>query len=151
MKINTDLDNLVQIRENTLILLEKHSESALEIPTGFKNSLLWNAAHSCVTMQLLVYHFSGLPMHVSQKWVDMYRKGTFAQQKENIAIPELKTLINSTVNQLHLDLKTDMFLTYKSYTTSFGITLNSAEEAISFNNIHEGLHLGYMMAMIKKT
>merc|ERR1712194_272502 len=102
-------------------------------------------------MQLLVYHFSGLPMHVSQKWIDMYRKGTFAQQEGNITIPELKKLMNSTVNQLHLDLKNDIFLAYKSYTTSFGITLNSAEEAISFNNIHEGLHLGYMMAMIKKT
>ena len=41
------------------------------------------------------------------------------------------------------------FESFTRYETSAGITLNSTEEAILFNNIHEGIHLGYMMGIRK--
>ncbi len=33
--------------------------------------------------------------------------------------------------------------------TSAGIRLESVEDAIAFNNFHEGIHLGYVMALKK--
>jgi len=35
---------------------------------------------------------------------------------------------------------------FQPYATSYGIQLNTIEEAIRFNNIHEGMHLGYILA-----
>jgi len=42
-----------------------------------------------------------------------------------------------------------LFTNYSDYETSFGLNLTSIEEAISFNNIHEGIHFGYLLAMVK--
>ena len=36
-------------------------------------------------------------------------------------------------------------------TTSYNVILKTVEDAIVFNNIHEGLHLGYMMALNRLT
>ena len=53
------------------------------------------------------------------------------------------------VSKTESDLKSGINWNYNSYTTSYNVTLNSIEEAIKFNNVHEGLHFGYAMAMKK--
>jgi predicted ribosome quality control (RQC) complex YloA/Tae2 family protein len=35
---------------------------------------------------------------------------------------------------------------FQPYETSYGLKLNTIEEAIRFNNVHEAMHLGYMMS-----
>ena len=35
---------------------------------------------------------------------------------------------------------------FKVYPTSFGLELSSAEQALQFNNVHDGIHLGIIMA-----
>jgi hypothetical protein len=149
MKTSTAFKNLLQIRKNTIVQLEKHSDNVTIIPDGFSNSLIWNAAHCVVTLQLLAYKLSGLEMHISDELANMYKKGTKASTEKNTDINELKNLLTSTVSQLKNDYEKGIFNDYSPYKTSFGITLNSIEEVISFNNIHESLHLGYMMAMSK--
>ena len=47
------------------------------------------------------------------------------------------------------DYHKGVFKTYNEYTTSYNVTLNNIEKAIMFNNVHEGLHLGYIMALKK--
>ena len=41
------------------------------------------------------------------------------------------------------------FAEYKTYSTSFGLELRNIENAIIYNNIHEGIHLGHVMAQRK--
>jgi len=48
-----------------------------------------------------------------------------------------------------LDYQNGLFEGYKEYTTSIGFNLKSAEEAMVYNNFHEGLHVGVMMAIKK--
>ena len=64
-------------------------------------------------------------------------------------ISEIKTLLISTIEDTMEDLDNKIFQNYKNYTVSLGKTLVSAEDAISFNNYHEGLHLGSIMALRK--
>ena len=118
------------------------------VPKGFKNSIYWNIAHVVVTQQLLVYHLSQLPMLVSDQFIEKFRKGTqteFDATKENV--DQLKKLLFSTLEQTKLDLDNGLFKSYQPYTVSTKSTLKTVEEAIEFNNFHEGIHLGYILAM----
>lgn len=118
------------------------------VPKGFKNSIYWNIAHVVVTQQLLVYHLSQLPMLVSDQFIEKFRKGTqteFDATKENV--DQLKKLLFSTLEQTKLDFDNGLFKSYQPYTVSTKSTLKTVEEAIEFNNFHEGIHLGYILAM----
>lgn len=149
MKTNSAIEILLQIRKNTVTQLLKHEEKASVIPVGYKNSIIWNAAHNLVTLQLLAYKLSGLNMHVSEEIVEKYKKGTVAKADDNIDIKELITLLENTSIQLNKDYEKGLFTEYSPYETSFGITLRSIEDVIEFNNVHESVHLGYIMAMAK--
>ncbi len=77
-----------------------------------------------------------------------YKKGTAtvykATEKE---MANVKSLLFSTLDQTRIDYDNGYFKNYTPYTTSLKITLSSIEEAISFNMFHEGIHLGYILAM----
>ena len=38
---------------------------------------------------------------------------------------------------------------FRALTTSRGFELNTLEDAIAFNNFHEGLHIGSVMSLLK--
>jgi len=118
------------------------------VPKGFNNNIIWNLAHVIVTQQLLVYSLSNLPMLISDALVAKYRKGTKAEgdvtQQE---VDEIKNLLFSTLEQTKSDYKNGLFKTYNTYTTSTNSTMTNVEEAIAFNNFHEGIHLGYILAL----
>lgn len=117
---------------------------------GFKNHVFWNCAHALVTQQLLTYHLSGNQMLVDQDWVYRFKKGTFGEQNvKDSEVEKLIELLESTVPQLKKDYFAENLSAYQVYDTSFGIRLETVEDAIRFNNIHESLHLGYIMAMRK--
>ncbi len=129
-------------------LLENNSSNIHVVPNNYRNSLHWNAAHCLVTMKLLVYKLSGNEINIPEKYINLYKKGTSATtSSENIDFIELKELLISTVELLEKDYKDGKFTQYHSYETSYNVTLNSVEDAIAFNNIHEGLHFGYMLSM----
>lgn len=54
-----------------------------------------------------------------------------------------------TAQQAALDYERGLFREFKAYQTSYGAKLKDIEQALQFNNVHEGLHLGYMMALRK--
>ncbi|MDG1778888.1 MAG: DinB family protein [Flavobacteriaceae bacterium] len=138
--------------KNRAILLKFLTDFSLdqlnEVPKGYRNSIYWNIAHVVVTQQLLVYKLSDVPMLIDADLVDAYRKGTktehdVTQQEVN----HLKTLLFSTIEQTQKDYNSGTFKTYNQYTVSTKSTLTCVEEAIEFNNFHEGIHLGYILAM----
>jgi len=134
-------------RKNIVKLLESCSEEdLLRISPNYNNNLLWNAAHVLVTTQLLCYKLSGNDLSINSNIVDKYRKGTKATLDSNIDVSELIELLNSSADQLELDYNKGLFKNYSEYPTSFGFVLKSIEDAISFNNVHDGMHFGYMLA-----
>jgi hypothetical protein len=121
-----------------------------KIPDGFSNNLIWNIAHVIVTQQLLVYGNSQLPMLVSDEMVAKYRKGTKAEHDVNQEeVNEIKTLLFSTLEKTQDDYFNGHFKNYIEYTVSTKSTLTNVEQALEFNNFHEGIHLGYILALKK--
>lgn len=149
--MKTTFDYLRQTRQNILKTLVNQAGKEHMIPKGFKNSLYWNAAHCLVTQQLLCYKLSGEEVKVDDEIIEAYRKGAAPTDSlpDVLEVAKVKELLITSVDQLEEDYNNGLFKKYSPYTTSYGVTLNSIEDAINFNNIHEGLHFGYMMAMVR--
>jgi len=120
------------------------------IPEGFNNSIFWNLAHCIVVQQRLMYSLSGNNIHIDQKWVINYDKGTFpkipAIDKD---LEEIKTLLFSTLDFLDEDIKNSIFKKYYSFTTSTNQVIDSFESAFTFVLFHDGIHLGSVLAIRK--
>ncbi|MEQ6119818.1 DinB family protein [Reichenbachiella sp. MALMAid0571] len=144
-------ETLTTSRNLYLKFLENYTLEQLNtIPKGFNNNLIWNIGHIIVAQQRLMYNASGLPMYISDELLEVYKPGTkpttITTQKE---VDELKMLLISLVEKAKTDFAEGKFVSYNEYTTATGFHLKSVEDAMEFNNFHEGLHLGYMMSIRK--
>ena len=144
-------DITVKNREIMASFLDSFSlEELNKVPKEFNNNLFWNIAHLVVTQQLLTYNLSGLPMLISDEMVKKYRKGSMVEKEvTQEEIHEIKELLFSTLKKTKEDYQNNIFKEYKEYTVSTKSTLTNIEQAIHFNNFHEGIHLGYILAMKK--
>ncbi len=125
-------------------------EQLNKVPKGFKNSIIWNIAHTIVTQQLLVYNLSGLKMLLPQEFIDRYKKGTKHEHDVDVAEVEyIRSVLFSTLDQTETDYADGKFSTFTNYTVSTGSELTNINEALEFNNFHEGIHLGYILALKK--
>jgi len=125
-------------------------EELNKVPKGFNNNIIWNIAHVVVVQQLLVYKLSRLPMITNDELVEKYKKGTKAEKDvTQNEVNQIKDLLFSTIKKTKEDYGNGIFKNYHSFTTATNSTINNAEEAIAFNNFHEGLHLGYILALKK--
>ncbi|THH40516.1 DinB family protein [Neolewinella litorea] len=138
-----------QIRKNILALTESMSLSQLnQVPEGMNNNLIWNAGHVIATQELLVFALGGHRTPSGKDFINRYRKGT---RPEGEAGAEEYGLIRAELLDGHRRLReacTDLdWSAYNPYETSFGITLSGLEEAVEFNNLHEAMHFGTMIAL----
>lgn len=121
-----------------------------KIPEGYGNNIIWNVGHLIVTQQLLCYKLSRAPMNVSDEMVEKYRKGSAPKADVNQAeVDELKRLFVELPDQFEKDINKHIFKEYDSYTTSVNVTLTDIDSANAFNNFHEGIHLGVILALRK--
>jgi hypothetical protein len=149
--LKNELAITLQNRKNLLAILENTPrEDLLCIPPQFRNNIWWNIAHVVVTQQLLVYKFSGVPMRISSELVTKYMKGTVPDgTATNTEIKEISDVLVSIIEGTKEDYELGLFKEFKPYTTSAKVTLNNVEDAIRFNNFHEGIHLGSIFALRK--
>lgn len=120
------------------------------IPEGFSNNLFWNIAHVVVTQQILVYKLSGLPMLISDELVDKYKKGSMPEQVATQEdVDQIKSLLFNTIDQTQADYGSGLFTQFTDYPTSSGFVLKNVQDALAYNNFHEGLHLGILMSLKK--
>ncbi|MEZ4855218.1 MAG: DinB family protein [Gelidibacter sp.] len=125
-------------------------EELNKIPEGFKNNMIWNIAHTIATQQALVYKLSGLPTIITEELLNKYRKGTAPERDLTQAeVDEIKGLLFSTIEKTKEDYDNGVFQNFNTYTVTTKNTLTNVMEAIEFNNYHEGIHLGYILALKK--
>ncbi|MEN1784141.1 MAG: DinB family protein [Bacteroidota bacterium] len=141
-------------RQNRKLLYRYLTDTPVDllykIPQGFNNNMWWNIAHVVVTQQKLVYGLSGLPLNLSDTWVKAYEKGTFPKGTPTAEeIDEMQQLLFDLPERTEKDYENGIFQTFKPYTTSVKVTLNSLEDAMAFNVFHEGLHLGSLLALAR--
>jgi len=139
------------IREILLKILDNHSlEQLNKIPAGYSNNLIWNVAHCISAQQVLVYKLSGLPMLVSDEFIDKYKKGTKPEGDVSQAeVDEIRGLLFSTLDKTEKDVNNGIFLNYTTYLTSMGFELTNVQDALDFVNYHEGIHTGIIMSIRK--
>lgn len=151
LKMKTEFDILRKSRALFLKELEGLTLAQLHtIPTGFKNHIAWNVAHVLVTQQLLHYQLSELNCLCPDDLIETHRKGTspsvtFSEEE----FEEVKELFAGLPDTLQEDYEAGIFENYTEYPTSTGFVIHSIEEAISFNNFHEGIHYGIVRAIKK--
>lgn len=136
-------------RRILLKMLESYSLDQLNyIPEGYNNNLFWNIAHCAATMQLLIYSLSNSQWRISKEIVKGYRNGTRPERDyTSEEIEAVKAILVSSAVQCQKDYEEGYFGAYNGFKTKTGFELNTVEDAIQFNLYHEGVHMGYIMAL----
>lgn len=149
--MQSTFDITLSSRNILLKFIENYTLDQLNtVPEGYTNNLIWNIGHIVVVQQMLVYNLSGLPMMVSVEMVEKYKRGTKPEtpvSEEEIA--QIKSLLHATLEQTQKDYTLGVFKDYNAFTTMSGFTIRNAQEAMEFNNYHEGVHTGVMMRISK--
>ena len=123
-------------------------EAWFVIPRGFDNNIAWNVGHILVTQQALHYRLSGLPTATTKADSAMFKSGTSPAGWSQEPEPDrLLALLDETAVRLEQDFEAGVFTRFLPYTTGTGIQLQCLEDALAFNNFHEGLHLGSILAL----
>ncbi len=146
---DTAIETIQQSRRLFINLVEDLSiEKLNEIPEGFNNNIIWNFGHVIVSQQILCYKLANQPLKIDAAYVAKYAKGTKPDSfidAEEFAF--LKQQAVTLINELITDIQAGIFDKFDTYTTSFGVVLNEIEDAVKYLTMHEGLHLGYSMAL----
>jgi hypothetical protein len=125
-------------------------EKLNEIPPGFNNNLVWNLGHVIANQQILCYRNAGVKPVVEDQLIDKYKTGT--RPESFIDEAEFKTLVNyllPTIDKLEEDAPAKIFENYKPFNLKSyaGLDIENIEDAIKFVSFHDGLHVGYSMAL----
>lgn len=152
----SNMDFVFQVLNNTRTIfkniIDNNSlEDLNKIPEGFNNNIICNIAHALVSEQLLAYKLSGLDPVLSEEMINNYRKGSKPEgllSQEDVE--EIKGLLTSTLEKAKSDYNNGVFKSFNTYTVSTtGNTLRNIDEALQFIAIHEGLHYGYILALLR--
>ena len=143
------IDVFLQDRQLIQQVLAGLSEEAyFNMPQGFDNNIVWNLGHIIVTQQALHYRLSGQPTVTTKKDTAMFKTGTSpVDWTSRPDSARLLALLAETGPKLQEDYAAGLFATFRPYTTSTGIVLQTIEDALAFNNFHEGLHLGTILTL----
>ncbi|TBO39565.1 DinB family protein [Pedobacter kyonggii] len=148
------LATITQIKNTRTFILELVKDLSIEqlnkIPAGFNNNIIWNIAHLTAAQQNMCYVRSGLAITVKDEHFSPFLSGTkpekLIEQKEIDSIFEV--LLNN-MDRLAADYSSGAFLKFDPWDKRYGMKLNSIEDAINFIPFHEGMHIGYIMALKK--
>jgi hypothetical protein len=148
MKIEIELFRAT--RTNTIGVLKGLTlEQINKIPIGFTGNVAWHIGHMVSTHKGLVYQLNSVPGGLPKEFSLKYKKGSVPDSPINQEEFEFLTseLLNQ-VDELDEDLgKENFFGANIPYSTSYNFDLNSLEECVKFSNLHQALHLGYIMAL----
>jgi len=147
--MNDQIEVIKRTRTHLLELVkELNIEQLNKVPAGFNNNIIWNLGHLVAAQQGICYVRTGVKPHVAEDFIDRYKKGSkperFLNEEE---LKKIKELFFSSLDILKQDYESGLWTGYDSWTTSYGVELNSIEDAIQFLNFHEGLHSGYILAL----
>ncbi len=138
-----------QARENLLKLVNAMTPDQLNlVPPGCSNNLVWNAGHVIATSELLTYGLGGYPLPSGMEFINRYRKGTRPEERaDREAIDYIREELLAGHSRMVEDFGKLDWTRYKPYTTSFGASFSTIGEAVTFNNLHEAMHLGTMQVL----
>jgi len=147
--ITNTLNTIRATRKHLLQLIEGLSTEQLnQVPAGFNNNIIWNVAHLISAEQGICYTRAGIPFIVEDKHYTPYRPDTKPNRFiDSAEVDEIKELLITTIDQLETNYQNKTFTTYPLWTSRYGVPITSIEDAINFLPFHDGMHIGYVMAL----
>lgn len=141
-------------RQFLVTKLEKLDNEQLDtIPEGFNNNIRWNIAHLIVTPHLLTYNMVGQKNSLlSDDFINSAKKGSNPDSfsmNEDFGIKHLSETLIEVIKKLQRDYDELLNHDFKSYETSTGYVLKDIPSAIAYSNIHDGIHIGTINAIVK--
>lgn len=85
-------------------------------------------------------------MYFDTDLVDVFKKGSTCQVYSEDTLNTIESNFLSIIDVLEKDIEEGKFKSFQEYPTSYGVVLKTFEDSLSFNAVHEALHLGYIMA-----
>jgi hypothetical protein len=147
--ITKTLNTIRVTRKHLLHLIEGLTTEQLnQVPAGFNNNIIWNVAHLISAQQGICYTRAGMPITVDDKFYSPYRPDTkpngFIDSAE---IEMIKELLITSINQLESDYQNNVFKNYAEWATRYGVQITNIEDGINLLPFHDGMHIGYVMAL----
>jgi len=125
-------------------------EILLKIPEGFNNNILWQIGHCISSQQRHMYMRSGLPMYISNDFMESFKIGSSPNSWSVIPdVDELKRLLIDTVNHLESDLESRLFVNYEPFELSMGFQVKNHIQALQAANYHEAEHSGRVFTYLQ--
>ena len=136
-------------RHHMLCELEGLShEEMLVVPEGREDNVLWNVGHLLCSISRLCYVFSGHPLPIPERYLELFGKGTSARNWTEDPDPaEVLERFTALPAQIEADYLAGRFKDYTPLQITPGDTIASVEEAVAFHCFHEGLHIGMIIAL----
>ncbi len=123
----------------------------LRVPDGFANNIAWNIGHVIALQQSMIYERSGLPAAVElAEMKQMYWGKTSPADWTETPDPQaLLTMFMRHPAQLRADVDAGKFtnVAYAARTSGSGVQMQTVVEAMHYNNTHEALHRGAILAL----
>ncbi len=143
------IETLQKTRISLFKLIEELTiEQINTIPAGFNNNIAWNLAHIVAAQQGVCYLRAGLKTIIAEEMYHAYKPETKPEKFLDAAeIENIKQLAFTTLDQLQEDYNNNLFSGYTPWTSRYGVAINTIDEAINFLPFHDGLHMGYVMAL----
>ena len=147
--MSTAIEIIKKPRIHIISLIEELSiEQLNEVPPGFNNNIIWNVGHLIAAQQGVCYKRADMDIRIDENVFLSYKSGTkpegFIDSNE---VEKISELLLTTIDQLESDYNNNSFTNYIPWITRYGVQLNNIDDAISFLPFHEGLHIGYIMAL----
>jgi hypothetical protein len=145
-------DQTMGFRTAIVGLLSTESERADIRPPTWNNTLHWHAGHLVTTPRLLTLGLLQEPLDIPADYRRWFAKGTSPKDwTANDAIPSFESLLDVIIERTPVlfdaleDRAETPFTT--PYQTSVGILLRNPMEALTFSLVHDGTHMGMIMAL----
>ena len=124
------------------------TEQLNQIPPGFNNNIIWNVGHIVAAQQGVCYRRAGLPLIVDDAFFQKFKPDSKPEAPiDEAEIIRIKEMLFSTIDDLQKDYEAGKFTAYTPWVSRYSIAINNIEDAISFLSFHDGLHVGYTMAL----
>lgn len=118
------------------------------VPNGFNNNIIWNFGHIVASQQILCYEFTNNSVLCEDLLISKYRQGTkpetIVDQNE---IDKLIGYLITTIDRTEKDYNDGVLKKCNYRRLRSGIELLNIEDAVKWAAVHDGMHLGYAMAI----
>ncbi|MBU2492197.1 MAG: DinB family protein [Bacteroidetes bacterium] len=151
--MNTKIEKIKNFRLFLLKQIEDLTTQQLnEIPTGYKNNIIWNLGHLICVQQNMCYVKSSLSVAVEDKYFSPFMPGTKPESFiEEQKIKNIKKVFINSIDKLHSVYDNNIYKNYSPSPTiqkAYGFEINNIDGALEYLLHHEGLHAGYILAIM---